>query len=126
MSKATSIIFGTFTVFAASEQDYKSLQRSFTAKGLLFTSNLGPEDGKSPQEVKLEAEYSQLSGLSRFRVTKEQKTEIESGEKTRMDFLKYAVTSLKRQQAAETKKVEPKAKKQKVEMVEAAGVAVEA
>lgn len=113
-AKSAAVVFGTLTVIAMSEKEYTGLQRSFAAKGLLFTSNLGTEnDGKSPEEVKLEAEHASLSGLKRFRLSKDQKAQVDAGEKTRVDFLKEEVAALKKEQVKAAKSVKVAKKQQK-------------
>lgn len=88
-------------ILPANEKEYKTLQKSLAARGVLFASTVdGEESKKSAEEIKLEVEFTSLSGLKRFRLTKENSALVESGEKTRLDFLRAAVKSLRKSAAA--------------------------
>ena len=125
MSTKTSAVFGVLTVIAASEAEYKTLQKSFAQKGLLYTSSVGQDDtDKSPEEVRLEAEFCQLTGQKRFRMSKAQKAEVDGGDKTRIDFLKAEVAQLKRAKTLASKKAVKKSAKTETPATEEVAAAV--
>ena len=84
-------------VIPADEKQYKAVQKSLAARGVLFSSSLDADaSDKSQEELKLEAEYATLTGLRRFRLGKEAKAEVDGGKKTRMDFLLATVKELRK------------------------------
>lgn len=101
-------LFGTFSVYAATEEEYKSLSKYFASRGTLFSSSVGGENslGKSAEEIAEEAEYAKLSGLKRFRMTREEKEKVDAGETTRAKLVHQHVIALRRKAKSENKAVE--------------------
>ncbi len=99
-------------IMPKSEDEYKSIQKLLTRQGVLFSSAVnGEESDKSPEESRLETEFSQLSGKQRFRLTKEQTESVKKGKSTRLDHLREFVKELRKTAKKATTKAAKSVKK---------------
>jgi hypothetical protein len=82
-------------VLAKNTKEQTLIEKYLKSKKVLFHSASANTQQKSPEEIALETEFSSLSNLTRFRLEKAELEEVTAGNKTRLDFLKKTVQSLR-------------------------------